>query len=356
MSFVIIEELTKTFEKTVAVQPLSLEIGQGEFFALLGPSGCGKSTTLRMLAGFVDPTAGRIQVQGQDITHLAPEARDIGIVFQNYAIFPHLSVYDNIAFGLVERNLSKELIRERVLAALEQVGLQGFEKRYERDLSGGEKQRVALARVLVIEPRILLLDEPLSALDKKLREEMKLWIKQIQQEVGITTVYVTHDQGEALTMADRIGVMNQGRLLQVGTPQEIYEFPRSRFIGEFIGESNILQANVVGVKASECILELLGQHTLANQIPESNLQIGQTVGLLLRPEMIRLEPLQQEESVKLEGTVIDMVYLGALKRYTIDLGGQQLNVEQPNRPEVAMIDLGQRVKLYWDPQSTVVLP
>ena len=356
MSFVIIEELTKTFEKTVAVQPLSLEIGQGEFFALLGPSGCGKSTTLRMLAGFIDPTAGRIQVQGQDITHLAPEARDIGIVFQNYAIFPHLSVYDNIAFGLVERKLPKELIRERVLAALEQVGLQGFEKRYEIDLSGGEKQRVALARVLVIEPRILLLDEPLSALNKKLREEMKLWIKQIQQQVGITTVYVTHDQGEALTMADRIGVMNQGRLLQVGTPQEIYEFPRSRFIGEFIGESNILQANVIEVKASECVLELLGRHTLANQIPESNLQIGQTVGLLLRPEMIRLEPLQREESVKLEGTVIDMVYLGALKRYTIDLGGQRLNVEQPNRPEIALIELGQRVKLYWNPQSTVVLP
>ena len=356
MSFVIIEELTKTFEKTVAVQPLSLEIGQGEFFALLGPSGCGKSTTLRMLAGFIDPTAGRIQVRGQDITHLAPEARDIGIVFQNYAIFPHLSVYDNIAFGLVERKLPKELIRERVLAALEQVGLQGFEKRYEIDLSGGEKQRVALARVLVIEPRILLLDEPLSALDKKLREEMKLWIKQIQQQVGITTVYVTHDQGEALTMADRIGVMNQGRLLQVGTPQEIYEFPRSRFIGEFIGESNILQANVIEVKASECVLELLGRHTLANQIPESNLQIGQTVGLLLRPEMIRLEPLQREESVKLEGTVIDMVYLGALKRYTIDLGGQRLNVEQPNRPEIALIELGQRVKLYWNPESTVVLP
>lgn len=356
MSFVIIEELTKTFEKTVAVQPLSLGIGQGEFFALLGPSGCGKSTTLRMLAGFIDPTAGRIQVQGQDITHLAPEARDIGIVFQNYAIFPHLSVYDNIAFGLVERKLPKELIRERVLAALEQVGLQGFEKRYEIDLSGEEKQRVALARVLVIEPRILLLDEPLSALNKKLREEMKLWIKQIQQQVGITTVYVTHDQGEALTMADRIGVMNQGRLLQVGTPQEIYEFPRSRFIGEFIGESNILQANVIEVKASECVLELLGRHTLANQIPESNLQIGQTVGLLLRPEMIRLEPLQREESVKLEGTVIDMVYLGALKRYTIDLGGQRLNVEQPNRPEIALIELGQRVKLYWNPQSTVVLP
>ena len=157
-------------------------------------------------------------------------------------------------------------------------------------------------------------------------------------------------------MADRIGVMNQGRLLQVGTPQEIYEFPRSRFIGEFIGESNILQANVIEVKASECVLELLGRHTLANQIPESNLQIGQTVGLLLRPEMIRLEPLQREESVKLEGTVIDMVYLGALKRYTIDLGGQRLNVEQPNRPEIALIELGQRVKLYWNPQSTVVLP
>jgi ABC-type Fe3+/spermidine/putrescine transport system ATPase subunit len=244
MSFVEFQRVTKKFGSTVAVDDLDIAIKQGEFFSLLGPSGCGKSTTLRMLAGFLTPSSGRIKVNGRDITDLPPEARGIGIVFQNYAIFPHMNVFDNIAFGLVERGESKSEIKRKVEAALEQVGLSGFGERYERELSGGQKQRVALARVLVIEPEILLLDEPLSALDKKMREEMKFWIKDIQKSIGITTIYVTHDQSEALTMSDRIAVMNDGKMLQVGTPVEIYEEPASRFIAEFIGDSNLLGVTV----------------------------------------------------------------------------------------------------------------
>ena len=236
MSFVTLEDISKSYGRTLAVESLDLGIGRGEFFSLLGPSGCGKTTTLRMLAGFVTPSSGRILIGGEDITRLPPEARNIGIVFQNYAIFPHMSVFDNIAFGLKMRKLDRAMIRTKVEAVLEQVGLSGMRERFERELSGGQKQRVALARVLVIEPEILLLDEPLSALDKKMREEMKFWIKDIQKSVGITTVYVTHDQAEALTMSDRIAVMNKGRMLQVGTPVEIYEQPASRFIAEFIGE------------------------------------------------------------------------------------------------------------------------
>ena len=209
MSDVELSGLTKRYGETLAVADVSLRVEEGEFFSLLGPSGCGKTTTLRMIAGFVRPNEGRVFIGGEDMTLLPPERRGIGIVFQNYAIFPHMTVFDNIAFGLRMRKVPKREIRGRVGKALEQVNLDGYERRYQRELSGGEQQRVALARVLITEPKILLLDEPLSALDKKLREEMKYWIKELQQSLGITTVYVTHDQGEALTMSDRIAVMNQ---------------------------------------------------------------------------------------------------------------------------------------------------
>ena len=217
--------LSKAYSGAVAVSRVSLKIASGEFFSLLGPSGCGKSTTLRMVAGFVTPDEGQILIDGDDIVDRPPEKRDIGIVFQNYAIFPHMSVAENIAFGLRMRKVDRETIERRVRDALHQVGLDKYEGRYQRQLSGGEQQRVALARVLVTRPRILLLDEPLSALDKNLREEMKYWIKGLQRSLGITTIYVTHDQSEALTMSDRIGVMNKARVVQIGSPVEIYERP-----------------------------------------------------------------------------------------------------------------------------------
>lgn len=347
MSFVDFQGVTKNFGRTVAVEELNLQIEKGEFFSLLGPSGCGKSTTLRMLAGFIAPSTGRIGVHGRDITTLPPEARDIGIVFQNYAIFPHMNVFDNIAFGLIERREDRATIKRKVDAALEQVGLSGYGERYERELSGGQKQRVALARVLVIEPEILLLDEPLSALDKKMREEMKFWIKNIQKSVGITTIYVTHDQSEALTMSDRIAIMNEGRVLQVGSPVEIYEHPNSRFIAEFIGESNLLSGRMAegGV--------MIGG--IKVPVPDASGQKDQEVALLIRPEQIRLEPISTDEIPKLEGSVIDEVYQGSIRRYLVETMGQRLNVEVPNRPDLAQLPPGADVSLYWRPESGVVL-
>ncbi len=354
MSFVEFQGISKLFGDTVAVEALDLSIPRGEFFSLLGPSGCGKTTTLRMLAGFVVPTSGSIHVNGRDITKLPPEARDIGIVFQNYAIFPHMSVFDNIAFGLVERGMPSAEIKSKVEAALAEVGMSGFETRFERELSGGQKQRVALARVLVIEPEILLLDEPLSALDKKMREEMKFWIKNIQKSVGITTIYVTHDQSEALTMSDRIAVMDSGRVLQLGTPVDIYEQPVSRFIAEFIGESNLLDARVLAVDGGGCQVDL-GVSTVSARAPGA-LEKGKTVGFLIRPEMIRLHPAHEGEAPKLEGHINDEIYQGSLRRYRVEAGPHHLTVEVPNRPDLDRLSSGDPVALYWSAESAVVVP
>lgn len=356
MSFVEFNNVSKKFGSTVAVEALDLVIERGEFFSLLGPSGCGKSTTLRMLAGFVAPSTGRIQVHGRDITDLPPEARDIGIVFQNYAIFPHMSVFDNIAFGLVERRVDKAEIRRQVEAALEQVGMAGFGERYERELSGGQKQRVALARVLVIQPEILLLDEPLSALDRKMREEMKIWIKNIQKSIGITTIYVTHDQSEALTMSDRVAVMDQGQVLQVGSPVEIYEQPASRFIADFIGESNLLDARVAAVNATGCEIDLGEAIVAARTSHGSALKTGDGVGLMIRPETIRLHAVEGGESPKLRGRIIDEIYQGSLRRYRVEAGAHQIIVEVPNRPDLDRLGTGDQVALYWNVESAVVVP
>jgi putative spermidine/putrescine transport system ATP-binding protein len=357
MSSVEFQGVTKKFGKTVAVESTDIVIEQGEFFSLLGPSGCGKSTTLRMLAGFLTPTTGRIMVNGRDITDLPPEARGIGIVFQNYAIFPHMNVFDNIAFGLVERREDKATIKRKVDAALEQVGLTGYGERFERELSGGQKQRVALARVLVIEPEILLLDEPLSALDKQMREEMKFWIKGIQKSIGITTVYVTHDQSEALTMSDRIAVMNQGKMLQIGTPVEIYEKPTSRFIAEFIGDSNLLAATVLSMNEHGCEVDLGGGATVNARVPdEVQVTLGDEIGLLLRPEMVRLAPSHDGEQPRLSGKIVDEVYQGALRRYRISANNHEIVVEVPNRPELGQLAAGTPVDLFWSTQSGVVVP
>ncbi len=354
MSFVEFRGVSKTFGRTLAVEELDLSIAQGEFFSLLGPSGCGKSTTLRMLAGFIAPSTGSIFVNGRDITALPPEKRDIGIVFQNYAIFPHMTVFDNIAFGLVERKEDAATIRRKVEAALEQVGLKGYGERYERELSGGQKQRVALARVLVIEPEILLLDEPLSALDKKMREEMKFWIKNIQQSVGSTTIYVTHDQSEALTMSDRMAVMNAGRLLQTGTPIEIYEQPNSRFIADFIGESNLLAGRLSNATEGTGAVTV-GDATIPVALTQPGLLVGGEVALMIRPEQIRLQPVDDSEAPKLKGRIADEVYQGSLRRYRISAAGQTITVEVPNRPELAQLPTGAEVALYWKSESGVVL-
>ena len=355
MTFVNLEGISKRYGKTAAVKMLDLSVGRGEFFSLLGPSGCGKTTTLRMLAGFVTPDTGHIEIAGHDITRLPPEARDIGIVFQNYAIFPHMSVFDNIAFGLKMRKVDRDTIRTKVEAVLRQVGLAGFGDRFERQLSGGQKQRVALARVLVFQPQILLLDEPLSALDKKMREEMKFWIKDIQKSVGITTIYVTHDQGEALTMSDRIAVMRDGEVLQIGSPKEIYELPATRFIGEFIGESNLIDGTVRACGADRCEVDLEGAVLTARAPAGASLAAGDRVSVLIRPEAITLGRPANGQIPRLTGRIVSETYQGAVVRYAVRTGAYELTVEVPNRLDARHLDAGEDVGLFWNDNSAVAL-
>jgi putative spermidine/putrescine transport system ATP-binding protein len=351
MSDIQLKNLTKSYGTYTAVAGIDLKIGEGEFFSLLGPSGCGKSTTLRMIAGFIRPTSGEIFIGSDEVTALPPEKRDIGIVFQNYAIFPHMSVAENIAFGLKLRKRPKEEVRSKVKAALQQVGLAGYEDRYQRQLSGGEQQRVALARVLVTEPRILLLDEPLSALDKSLREEMKYWIKDLQKRLGITTVYVTHDQDEALTMSDRIGVMQKARVVQVGTPEEIYERPKTLFVTTFIGHSNVIDVTVDS-KGPDMMVVLDGRK-LPTRGPE-NLEAGRAAKLVVRPENVLINP-DARASVTLPAKVIGESYQGAIVRYRLGIGAQEIIAERQNSIGNERFSPGAEVMIGWDPGMTEVL-
>jgi putative spermidine/putrescine transport system ATP-binding protein len=347
--------LSKGYNGKAAVARISLQIASGEFFSLLGPSGCGKSTTLRMLAGFVAPDAGSILIDGEDIVGRPPEKRDIGIVFQNYAIFPHMNVAENIGFGLRMRKVDRATIQRRVGDALKQVGLAGYGKRYQKELSGGEQQRVALARVLVTEPRILLLDEPLSALDKTMREEMKYWIKDLQKSLGITTIYVTHDQSEALTMSDRIGVMNKGRVVQVGSPTQIYERPADLFVTTFIGESNLLDGTVA--RAGSDGLDLrLGEGVTVRAPPREGLATGRKVKLVIRPENVLLEGGEAEGLARLPATVTSRIYQGALIRYVLSAAGQTLVAEVQNQVGRPQHQVGGQVTASWHPDRTEALP
>lgn len=355
MSDIRLEQLTRSYGAAKAVDNVSLSIAEGEFYSLLGPSGCGKSTTLRMVAGFVAPTSGRILIGGQDVTDLPPERRGIGIVFQNYAIFPHMSVAENIAFGLKLRRKSRDEIRTAVTDALAQVGLSGFEGRYQRNLSGGQQQRVALARVLVTQPRILLLDEPLSALDKALREEMKFWIKDLQQRLGITTIYVTHDQDEALTMSDRIGVMRAGRVEQSGTPREIYEEPATLFVTTFIGQSNVLEV-IAGPRDCEHASATLEGHRLV-AAGGTGIAEGAPARLVVRPENILMgEEVARNGLVSLEARVVGEAYQGAMMRYRLRLGAQELVAERQNQSHLTRWHPGDTVEIGWDPGRARLLP
>ncbi|MEM9221417.1 MAG: ABC transporter ATP-binding protein [Pseudomonadota bacterium] len=354
MSEVSLKNLRKVFGQVTAVDGVSADISEGEFFSLLGPSGCGKSTTLRMVAGFEDVTAGAIELDGQDVSGLPPEDRGIGFVFQNYAIFPHMNVFENIAFGLRLRNVPFDKIKEKVATALEQVGMTGLEKRMQSEMSGGQQQRVALARVLVTEPKILLLDEPLSALDKNLRQEMKYWIKELQSKLRITTLYVTHDQGEALTMSDRIAVMRDGHIAQLGTPREIYERPENLFVAAFIGESSLLSGNVASVGDLSCEIELDGVRLTAPAHPQ--VRAGERVSLVLRPEHVLIgEPAETQWS---GGTAVvkSVTYQGASLRYSLDFHGQEIISEAANRPGTPVLAAGEHVTATWPVDSGWVLP
>ena len=289
-----LRDVTKKFGEVTAVDRVSLEVRKGEFLTLLGPSGSGKTTTLNMIAGFEVPTSGTILLKDRDITTVAPNHRGIGMVFQNYALFPHMTVFDNIAFPLKMRKVPKEEINKKVRYVLDMVQLPGFEKRYPYQLSGGQQQRIALARALVFEPEILLMDEPLGALDKKLRDHMKLEIKHLQQSLEITVIYVTHDQEEALTMSDRIAIMNYGKIMQLDTPMGLYESPANLFVADFIGESNFLEGKVVDVNSNEvCIETRQGIRVWAAK--GSEVTKGQDASVAVRPEKISI--FSDEESI-----------------------------------------------------------
>lgn len=305
----------------VAVDNLNLQIGEGEFFSLLGPSGCGKTTTLRMIAGFEMPTSGEIHIHGQPMRNRPPFHRPVNTVFQNYALFPHLTVAQNVAFGLEMEDLPGQQIQSRVADTLNLVKLSGMEKRYPRQLSGGQQQRVALARALVKQPEVLLFDEPLGALDLKLRKEMQLELKHMQQQVGITFIYVTHDQEEALTMSDRIAVMHEGRVLQVGTPIEIYESPTSRFVADFIGETNFLTGRVIERQVS-AIVVLVDEQLPVSVTCVEDIAIGQIVTLVIRPEKVAIHPSGYTDKPCLLGTVEEAIYIGTDTRYRVRLTEQ----------------------------------
>ncbi len=317
--------------EVTAVNDVSIEIGDGEFFSMLGPSGCGKTTSLRMIAGFELPTEGEIYVHGKPIGQTPPYKRPINTVFQNYALFPHMTIGQNVAFGLEMDRVPKEEAGERVKKALEMVRLPGYEKRHPRQLSGGQQQRVALARALVKRPEVLLLDEPLGALDLKLRKEMQLELKKLQREVGITFIYVTHDQEEALTMSDRIAVMSGGRVLQIGTASEIYERPNCRFVADFIGETSFLEGKVKSQQGRSVEVELKSQQ-VAHAESDQTLVSGQEVTVAIRPEKMHLLTGKHDGHQNLlAGTVDEVVYIGTDTHYRVQLpSGQQLRVREQN--------------------------
>lgn len=347
-------EVTKRFKEDVeAVSNVRIEVNKGEFFSLLGPSGCGKTTTLRLIAGFIWPTKGTILIQNKDVTSLPPEKRNVGIVFQNYAIFPHMNVYNNIAFGLRLRKMPKKQIDRLVREMLERMGLKGYEQRYQRELSGGEQQRVALARVLVTKPNILLLDEPLSALDKKLREEMKFWIKDLQRQLNITTIYVTHDQGEALTLSDRLAVMNKGKIEQIGTPHQIYEAPLTHFVADFIGESNILSGQVIDTNQSYVEINLANFKIKAPARLDVN--VGQQISVMVRPENTQIGFMLEDEMNRLKGRVVRKTYQGALIRYEVRVREHVIVVESPNTAKKQDFNLQDEVEVGWYPESSSIL-
>jgi spermidine/putrescine transport system ATP-binding protein len=351
-----LQSVTKRFDDLVAVDDLSLELARGEFFTLLGPSGCGKTTTLRMIAGFERPSEGAIRIEGADVAQLPPHRRPTNTVFQSYALFPHLNVEENVGFGLRRKRVAREEVRRRVAAELERVGLAAEAKRRPAQLSGGQQQRVALARALVNLPKVLLLDEPLGALDLKLRKGLQVELKRIQREVGITFVYVTHDQEEALTMSDRIAVMNRGRVEQVADPEEVYERPATTFVAGFIGVSNLMPA----------IVERAGTVKLENgpavQVAANGFSPGERCYAVVRPEKLTISNgagPTTGEMPGLEGTVESTLYLGTATQVTVVLGGDvRMTVLVPNADEGSLRRLpggGERVRLSWDPENTHVV-
>ena len=348
-------DLEKRFGTVRAVDGVTLDVHSGEFFSLLGPSGCGKTTTLRMIGGFELPTAGRILLRDRDITDDPPDKRPVNMVFQQYALFPHLNVADNVAFGLRRKRVDKAQIANRVGEALELVRLRGYEKRRPSQLSGGQQQRVALARALVNRPNVLLLDEPLGALDLKLRRQLQIELKRIQSEVGITFVYVTHDQEEALTMSDRIAVMNRGLVEQLGTPEELYERPATRFVADFIGTTNLLTGSIESVDAGSAVVRLEGGD--ACRVSGPDLRAGRIVELSVRPESIDIKPsngASPDGVGPVRAEVQQVAYMGGTVQYQVRThGGLTITVLASKTGERHAV--GSDVDICWAPDEALIL-
>jgi spermidine/putrescine ABC transporter ATP-binding subunit len=351
-SAVELKNITLSYGSFVAVQGVSLSIENGTFLTLLGPSGCGKTTILRSVAGLVNPSEGDISINGRRVNDIPIHKRNIGLVFQNYALFPHKTIFDNIAFGLKYRNVPKPAIAEKVGRALEIVRLPGVDKKLPSELSGGQQQRIALARAIVIEPDVLLLDEPLSALDANLREEMRIELKQIQRQTGITTIFVTHDQGEALAMSDRVVVMNKGKIEQTGTPFEVYEHPQTTFVAGFLGNANFLEAQVVGGAGTAVTVKLAnGAALLVGGGCARAVAPGDKVQVVVRAEKVVLNP---EQAGPIAGQIVDVDYLGALARYEVELpGGQRLRTLSSLHEKA--LSLGESVAVIIDPEHCRIL-
>jgi spermidine/putrescine transport system ATP-binding protein len=354
--------VTKDFGETVAVDDLSLDIAVGEFFSLLGPSGCGKTTTLRMIGGFEEPTRGTIYLRGRDVTDLPPHKRFVNTVFQSYALFPHLNVFENVAFGLRRRKVAGDEIDTRVRNALKLVDLEGFEKRKPGQMSGGQQQRVALARALVNEPQVLLLDEPLGALDLKLRKQMQLELKRIQQEVGITFIYVTHDQDEAMTMSDRLAVMRNGRIEQIGPPEDVYENPQTQFVAAFLGASNLLEGELKEQRNGTSSVLLQGGDVVQVPADRAPFQAGVSVLVGVRPEKITIAPENGprpgSDWNSVTGLLRMSTYIGVSHQYKVEgPGGHEMTVWVQNLGASPAPRPGERVRLSWQREHTfAVLP
>ena len=356
--YLVTEKLVKRFDEAVAVDEVSLSIGKGEIFALLGSSGCGKSTLLRMLAGFEKPTSGRILLGGQDVAAMPPYERPVNMMFQSYALFPHLNIWENVAFGLKREGLPKAEVQQRTDEMLGLVQLTPYAKRKPHQLSGGQQQRVALARSLAKRPKLLLLDEPLGALDKKLREQTQFELVNIIEKVGVTVVMVTHDQEEAMTMASRIAIMSKGRVLQVGTPEEIYEHPANRFVADFIGNVNLFEGKLSVDEPNRCAVSTgIGEIEVGHGVPG---HLGMAVGLAVRPEKIEISK-QRPEGVAVNlfsGTVKEIAYFGSYNTFIVQASdGLRVKITEANtsRQDLSDITWEDNVFFWWNDKAGVVL-
>ena len=343
-----LRDLCMAFDDELVLDNINLYINDSEFLTLLGPSGCGKTTTLRIIGGFTTPTSGDVTFDGVRINDVPPHKRQINTVFQKYALFPHLDVFENIAFGLRIAKVPQDEVEQRVTEMLEVVSLKGFEQRRVDQLSGGQQQRVAIARALVNRPKVLLLDEPLGALDLRLRKDMQNELKRIQQQMGITFIYVTHDQSEAMSISDKIIIMSKGKVEQIGTPREIYYHPKSRFVADFIGEANFLKAKVKSVNGEKAVIDVIGEEIEVNNYGEK--AAGEEASLVLRPEAVVLS-----EKGLLEGTVTLSTFMGSYQYYQVMVGDMEIQITDYNPVNRRIYEVGEKAYLDFDPHGVYIL-